>query len=471
MATVKSTPTWANAHALWSKGAMLVSLLMVAFAANGANDRDPNESIGKVIRTPVSHWFTGTVFSYDAKLGAAQCLADPENCRTAERDYEKLVVKCKVDDDNCVAGKWKNPNWHPERVAFSPDGKHLLVTVCRNADRQRCTLRRYWIDEARWDDLPGLDSQRYYGWGVYDGSGRQIAVASWKCIDMPRREDKRATIWKAPQPTGPECGVTDPALWLLDATGKQTRTLLAGQRTGQIVSQAGQYDSRPLPGVIVRSPIFSPDGKKLAYWRMQGALAREARTFSSWNVHELDLETGTERLIETRFWDFILGSPLYIDKGKRLAFSAHPFSSEPGEYGMVFVVDLAGELPVKRPTPYLDNRVDNSREHMALRGVTSDGSRALVATFGGAAAQMGSLYLYDLKGGSPFFATSGQEALRKVWQEAGSGIVNYDGALSGDGRRVALIDGREIILWSDHERKQLWLLDEQGRLRHVHLDW
>lgn len=93
MATVKSTSTWASAHALWSRGAMLVSLLMVAFAAN---DRDPNESIGKVIRTPVTYWFTGTVFDYDAKLGATQCLADSENCSPAEQDYEKLVEQCKI---------------------------------------------------------------------------------------------------------------------------------------------------------------------------------------------------------------------------------------------------------------------------------------------------------------------------------------------------------------------------------------
>lgn len=424
-----------------------------------------NEAIGTVSTVARPEWYDGTIFDYDTKLGVAECLADIENCRATEYVPEKLLSLCTVNNRNCQTGKWRNPNWHPERVVFSPDGKHLLVTVCRNEDRQRCTIRRYWIETARWEDLPGLEADRHYGWGVYDPNGRTIAVATWKCVDLPRREDERAKIQKFPQPTGPECGVTEPGLWLLDSQGRRTHALLQRTQTGQTTSTGGRYQQNPLRGPVLRNLVFSPDGKHLAYWRMEGAMRWEKRVFTSWNVYELDLATGRERLAEAAFWDYPESGPFYLDDGKRLIFSAHNYSRQIND-SRIFVADPTLEKAEAMPKEYFDSQ----GQSMAIRDIGDDGHMALIAAFGGGGSRIGSLYLYDLRRGAQFFDAKGPGQLKKVWQEIGD-HKNYDGALSKDGRRVALIEGLAISIWFDYGRKRLWLIDDDGQLRHVRLDW
>jgi hypothetical protein len=444
---------------------LAVCLLWLTFGA-------PNESLAQEKGTavqPAPLWFTGTIFDYDPKLGAIQCVADPANCGTAGRGLETLIADCGKEYTECLAGRWHNPNWHPERAAFSPDGSHLLVTVCRNLDRQRCTLRRYWIEESRWDDLPGLDPSRYYGWGVYDPTGGRIAAASWKCIDLPRRTDDRSVSQN--EPVTADCGIAGPGLWLLDVNGKPIRPLLAGQATGQSITQDGQHESQPLAGPMVRSPMFSPDGKRLAYWRMIRGVAWGKNNFSPWSVFQVDLETGSETRIDTGFWDIVEGSPIYIEQGKRLVFSAHAFTPRFQDYGEVFVVDLAGALPVATPPHYLDNKVSGTVKRMALRDMTADGSLALVATVGGGRARMGSLYLVDPRRGGRIFDGEAGGVLRKIWQEAATAVVNHDAAFARNSRKIALISASENIQWSGHGTKQLWLLDDNGQPRHIRLNW
>lgn len=417
---------------------------------------------------PSPLWFRGTIFDYDPKLGAIQCVADADNCGTAGRGLETLMADCAKEYTECLAGRWRNPNWHPERAVFSPDGSHLLVTVCRNEDRQRCTLRRYWIAESRWDDLPGLDPDRHYAWGVYDPAGGRIAAATWKCIDVPRRIDSRTG-----NPTEPllaECGIADPALWLLDAKGKFARAVLAGRMTDQSITQDGKHENRPFAGPLVRSPAFSPDGKRLAYWRMIHGVVWGRNNFSPWSVFQLDLETGSETRIDTAFWDIVEGSPVYIEQGRRLVFSAHAFTPQFQDFGEVFVVDLAGALPVAKPTHYLDNKVSGDVKRMALRDMNSDGSLALVATVGGGRSRMGALYLIDPREGGRIFDGEAGGVRRKVWQDDATAAVNFDGSFSKKNQMIALINGSENIQWSGHGTKRLWLIDD-GQPRHIRLDW
>ncbi|NWG86888.1 MAG: hypothetical protein HXY26_05150 [Hydrogenophilaceae bacterium] len=449
----------------WSLTAVfLIPLVLLGGCANKPV-KTGLEAIGTVTTVAKPKWYDGTIFSYNTKLGVTQCLADMGNCDATERDPEKLLALCISDRRNCQTGNWRNPNWHPERVVFSPDGKHLLVTVCRNEDRQHCTLRRYWIDAERWEDLPGLEADRHYGWGTYDPSGHTIAVATWKCVDLPRREDERAKILKFPQPLGPECGVTEPGLWLLDNQGRRTHSLLRQTQTGQTTSTEGRYQQNPLRGPVLRNLVFSPDGKRLAYWRMQGAMLREKQVFTSWNVYELDLTSGREKLAEAAFWDYPESGPFYLDDGKRLIFSAHNYTRQIND-SRIFVADLT--LP--KPENTLKEYLDSQGQSMAIRDISADGSMALIATFGGGGSRIGSLYLYDLNMGPQFFDTQKQDQLKKIWQEIGA-HDNFDAALSRDRTRVALIEGLEMRIVFDHSRKRLWLINDNGQLRHVRLDW
>ena len=417
-----------------------------------------------------SYWFTGTVFDHNLALRVAQCRADPENCEVPPLEQPNMETACAAlhNRHKCMARKWHNRVWHPERAVFGADGRHLLVTVCRDEDRERCTLKRYWIEERRWDDPPGLDATRHYGFGTYDPDGKRIAAATWRCKEKPRPPDPPILKRDDPGPTGTICESTDQRFWLLDAEGRLQRELLQGETTRETdLGPDATRIVRQHPGVIVKHPTFSPDGRRIAYWRVGALFSRNGKVIGGgwrWHVEEMDLATDRARLVEDSPWTVRQGSPLYLEGGRKLAFS---FDDYIHYNGGVFVVDLAAELPPKEYERLLDP--EPRKSPLFVRDVQAGGTLALVSAFGGDGARYGSLYLYDLRQGKHFFDIRPQGMPRKLWQEEGAGMALIDAAFSRDGHWIVLIKGREQREIFDDASLQLWLIETDGSPRHVRL--
>jgi len=430
----------------------------------------------------------GTVFEYDPAMAADQCMAEPEYCnaatgkcglRVCSRDYglvegrsrEAVIARCKVEFNECIVRAGVSPIWHPVHASFGPDGRSLLVTVCRNKDDNQCTLRRYSLTDFRWEDLPGLEPGRMYGTANFDPEGKRIAVATWICRRQTTAPEVSSPKDVKTSPKEPLCNIAEPGLWLLDIQGNKQRELLGDVGTLVVNLDAQKNYRQVVPGTRILNPSFSPDGKHLAYWRMGGAIGKGGNSYGGWHVRDLDIASGAEHTVDAGSWWHILGGPHYIEGGRRIAFSAEPNPSPNNDSGTVFVVDLTGPLPASRPELLLrnDGLGDNFRL-IGIRDTTPDG-KAVITAWGGQGSSFGSLYWYDLRRGPDFFSTRMDGLIRKVWQEEGAGMINFGGAMSRDGRRMAIIKGMAIRDPSDWKWAQLWLVDQDGSRRHIRLDW
>jgi len=172
--------------------------------------------------------------------------------------------------------------WFPTHVVFSPDESHLLVSLCHTVRTIWCRIAKYHLNERRWEILPAAPN-RSYRWPVYAPDGTWIAATSYECDAAYRCN---AEVW---------------SLVRLSPDGTHPKVLA--------ITRAEQVD-------------FSPDGRRLIYWKKVGR--------STSDVAELDLTTGKERpLTDFRFYAKG-GRPLYLPDGQRFTFGADIKGALPG---------------------------------------------------------------------------------------------------------------------------------------------
>ncbi len=188
--------------------------------------------------------------------------------------------------------------WFPKSVRFAPDDSHLLVSLCHFKYGYYCRIARYWPAEKRWEIVPAAVGESM-AWPEYSPDGRRIVYSHATCGDTYR------------------CGGTDFSLAIMDAQGSNRRDLEPAR---------------------VQMPTWSPDGKRLMYWRVQGSgNLSSGRSFGYWSLYEFEVDGAAS---ETRLTDDIFtgiySTPRYLPGGERLLFGAYRGSSSP-DY--TFVVD------------------------------------------------------------------------------------------------------------------------------------
>ena len=170
--------------------------------------------------------------------------------------------------------------WFPKFVFFSPDGSHLLATLCKFSYGQRpawgwCRPWRYYISQQRWEEvIPVPDNPL---WSIdsasYSPDGKTIAAQVTRCEFVSGQ-------------VSPSCSYSDNRLMLIDAQSGKHRLLASAE-----------------PRFM---PTFTPDGQSLVYWQLDSVSgvptgttsypARQAQTlFLSHNLHMLNLSTGQTR--------------------------------------------------------------------------------------------------------------------------------------------------------------------------------
>lgn len=425
-------------------GAVYRRLLLLAFClcsthleaqALAANNGNPVKVL------PDSPEIVGTVFAGDQAMLDRQSAADPDAYRN-----------------------FANRHWFPERVEFSRDGKHLLVSMCRRLDVTRCTLKRYWIDEQRWEGLADLPGRRSYTDAQYSPDGKAIVAVSWACLDLPwKAPTDRHPILPPPQPPSePVCAMHEPNLWLLDAQGAPQRLLLPGRFITTILNTAGvdaPDQSVRTPGAVVRWPVWSPDGKRLLYWRSTGSMRRSTGlSMGFWHVYELDLAAagkGAERRLDDGIlWVWPSGVPVYGEGGKRVIASGQ--LAIQWQYAVV-EIDLGQALPVKTPPPFFPDIP------MPVRYMDDSGIGLYWATGGSG------LYRADLSKDRKNDHLKSTAVSTKLWQSRGSGLINVHAAVTPDWKYMALIEGMRQPGADEFRNHILWLRFPDLSVRHIRL--
>jgi hypothetical protein len=205
--------------------------------------------------------------------------------------------------------------WYPRQARFTPDDTQLLVNVCQIANPEYCQLAFYDLTNKKWRFLPKQDPKRTYQYASYSSDGKTIIASSHECESI-------------------RCNYIDAKLTLLDADGGNPREL-------PLEAQRKNADPSRDPAVIIRlRPSFSPDGKRLIYYRMIiWQLASQRMFLPSYTLWELNLETMEEdRLLSESTFERIYSTPKYLPDGKRFLFSAKP-SIEGNRSHMIFVND------------------------------------------------------------------------------------------------------------------------------------
>ncbi|MDO9166641.1 MAG: hypothetical protein Q7U13_11105 [Rhodoferax sp.] len=168
----------------------------------------------------------------------------------------------------------KPPQLSARFAFYSPDGSHLLVTLCKYALGQRpmlssCRPWRYYLADKRWEEIALTPDDP--DWSIesatYSPDGKTIAATIVKCGFV-----------KAEQ--FPVCPYLNYRLLMIDAATGKHRT---------IPSESSRF-----------KPSFTPDGKGLVYWQLdnlQGVAtgttpypARQAQTlYFTHNIHTMSL--------------------------------------------------------------------------------------------------------------------------------------------------------------------------------------
>lgn len=148
---------------------------------------------------------------------------------------------------------------------YSPDGSHLLASLCKTREGS-CTPWRYYLADKRWEAI--LTTPTDPAWSLdsatYSKDGKSIAVSVVKCLGDWRD-------WKCP---------------------------LFNFRLGVIDAQTGRL--RILPSEQSRfMPSFTPDGRSLVYYGLDNATpARSGQAvYASHNLYTVDLDGSNVRKV------------------------------------------------------------------------------------------------------------------------------------------------------------------------------
>ena len=223
-------------------------------------------------------------------------------------------------------------HWFPTHARFAPDGKKLIVNLCHYIKADYCKLVEYSIKEDRWETLP-LPSGYSYRWPSYSPDGKQLVFAMAKCDDHHR------------------CEETLSQLSLYSASSRNIETL-------------------PITGQV-RFPNFSPDGKRLAYWRIRGVTKlASGRLYGSVSIYEYDKQTKQETELlpsapGTKSITFSAGysGPRYFDDGRQLVYCGYvtymSIDREPGTWNTCFTQDrVSGDIRL------MDRRHNSERHYI-----------------------------------------------------------------------------------------------------------
>jgi len=186
-----------------------------------------------------------------------------------------------------------------QSAIWAPDGSYLLADICprKFTANDNCTLYRYRFSTSRWESLPSLER--------HDGTGYQYPAFS------PDGKTIAATeIGHNCDHAGCPDSRVGARLVLLDTDGRRLKYLSDN-------------------GLRLR-PTFSPDGKRLLYWRgntLQGARA----IHGFWDVYEMDFATGRERQMSNFAASNIEAPPRYWPDGKRILLVALEYYITPNQ--------------------------------------------------------------------------------------------------------------------------------------------
>ena len=185
----------------------------------------------------------------------------------------------------------------PEPPAWSPDGRHVLVTLLEGASAERHAL--LWIADA--DDgsamtllPPGLASAEAPAWSP---TGDRIAFLGQRSEEEASYlyvigADGSGLVRISPTPSDADAGYLQLPRWSPDGrqiavhhgdSAKLNRDILviAADGSGEEIVAGTPRDEA--------QPAWSPDGGSLAYWRSDGG--RE------WQVVVLDVQTRVDRVV------------------------------------------------------------------------------------------------------------------------------------------------------------------------------
>ena len=175
----------------------------------------------------------------------------------------------------------KPPQLGARFAFYSPDGSHLLVTLCKYSLGQRPTLSscrpwRYYLADKRWEEIALTPDDP--DWSIesatYSPDGETIAATIVKCGFVKTEQF-------------PVCPYLNYRLLMINAKTGKHRT---------IPSETSRFQ-----------PSFTPDGKGLVYWQLdnlQGVAtgttpypARQAHTlYFTHNIHMMSLSDEQGRL-------------------------------------------------------------------------------------------------------------------------------------------------------------------------------
>lgn len=181
-----------------------------------------------------------------------------------------------------IDSTYRDVRWFPTHVRWAPDDSHLLVSLCHTLRPSLCRIGKYFIVRQEWEILP-YEDKRTYRWPIYHPDGKEIAVSTGPCDEQYR------------------CALAHYELVRMSPDGSS---------------------QQPVGDVIATDMSFSPDGKRLIYWRYGGVSVR-GRTVGLADLHEMDWPRGAERaLTEFKFMGEQEGRPFFLDDAKAIVFWA-----------------------------------------------------------------------------------------------------------------------------------------------------
>lgn len=183
-------------------------------------------------------------------------------------------------------------HWFPTHARFAPDGKKLIVNLCHYIKADYCKLLEYSLEQDQWVVLP-LPAGYSYRWPSYSPDGKTLVFARAACDGSHRCEETLSEL------------------------------MTYSMDDGRIVTY-------PIAGQV-RFPSYSPDGKRLAYWRIRGVgKLASGRLYGSVAIYEYELATGQETEFHpsvpgTKSVTFSAGysGPRYFDEGRQLVYCGY----------------------------------------------------------------------------------------------------------------------------------------------------
>ncbi|ATE58828.1 hypothetical protein CCZ27_01635 [Thauera sinica] len=377
-----------------------------------------------------------TPFAHDNEMAWRQCQAT--DC------YSRWLHPVQADVVGIPYEQWPL-RWRFHRAIVEPNETTLLTTTCSDARApNRCRLRRYDIASGRLEELPGQEPGRSYFSPAWSPDGKQIAVVTWRC-------------------EGPEnvrCVRLDPALWLIDRDGRKLRELIGPEQQRAILNISKPGTAALARGIETDRPAFSPDGRKLAYWKSLRGLVLRTGLEGFWHLYEMDLASGKERQLDNIHMGSPEGGPVYLADG-RLLFSAdfyNPLGQPPAVVREakthIFATVPGKVLETADLTPFISPQ--STYGQWWAHDVSRDGRYVLFSGLSAKRHGRPSLYLYDSREA---------RTVRKLWE--GSNYKLDDKDIPEVGER----GGESIGPWSypldAHLSDRMnWLVQVDGGIRH-----